>query len=84
MKIETTTDAVRAAENLMEEAKQVTTRASHAAWWDKKVEVLRIINNAFDTGAFQGEAYDELWMAKNMLYKAEEEAGKAAAAYMKG
>jgi hypothetical protein len=81
MNIQTTTDCLRAAELMMEEAKKVTTRESHAAWWDKKVDVLHVINNAFETGYFVGVAYDELWMAKHLLYKAEEEAGKRAMAH---
>jgi hypothetical protein len=80
-KLETTTDCIRAAEALKEEAKQVTTRESHVAWWDRKVDVLRAINEAFETGFFTGQAYDELWMAKHILYKAEEEAGKRAQAH---
>jgi hypothetical protein len=75
-KIQTTTDAIRAAEELMEEAKQVSNRDQHAKWWDKKVDVLQVINNAFETGYFTGEAYDELWQAKHIIGKAETVAGK--------
>jgi hypothetical protein len=75
MKIETTTDCIEAAKELQEEAKKVTNAKEHATWWDKKVDVLRIINNAFETGYFTGDAYNELWEAKHIIGHAEAIAG---------
>jgi hypothetical protein len=75
-KIETTTDCLYVAEELKKEAEKVTSRFEHITWWDKKVDVLRTINGAFETGYFTGAAYDELWMAKHIISEAELIAGK--------
>jgi hypothetical protein len=75
---ETTTDILNEALQLQEEAKQVRNERAHAKWWDKKVDLLHIINDLFETGAFTGEAYEELWSAKHTLYRAEAYAGKYA------
>ena len=75
MEIVTTTDCIKAAQELQEEAKQVKTTREHAIWWDKKVDVLRVINSAFETGYFTGEARDELWEAKHIINHAEAIAG---------
>jgi hypothetical protein len=71
-------DTVKAAEELYNEAKQVYNRDQHAKWWDKKVELLLIINLAFETGFWIGDNYDKLWSAKNTLFRAESIAGNYA------
>jgi hypothetical protein len=73
--IKTTTDCMKRALQLKDEAYKVTTRESHAIWWDEKVELLKIINNAFESGAFTGEAYEELREAKIYLLHGENIAG---------
>ena len=83
IKIETTTDALRIAEILYKEAFQVTDRNSHVQWWDKKVEVLQVINEAFETGYYTGEATAELRQAKYLIYRAETIAGEQALKYEK-
>jgi hypothetical protein len=76
--MKTTTDVLKEAQQLEREAKQVTNESQHATWWDKKVDLLHVINDCFETGAFTGEAYEELWTAKHTLYRAEAYAGKYA------
>jgi|GraSoiStandDraft_51_1057287.scaffolds.fasta_scaffold598197_2 hypothetical protein len=71
-------DTVKAAVELQEEAKMVYNRDQHAKWWDKKVELLLIINSAFETGFWIGENYDKLWSAKNIIFRAESIAGNYA------
>ena len=78
LEIQTTTDCVKKAEEIVEEAKTVSTKEEHAKVWDKKVEVLRIVNGCLNTGGFEGKAYEELWKAKHLLYRAEEIAGNRA------
>lgn len=78
MKLETTTDCITAAQVLYNKAKKVTNEEEHRQWWDEKVELLKTINKALASGFFTGEAYNELWTAKNILYTAEAEAGKYA------
>ncbi|MFL6470188.1 MAG: hypothetical protein ACJ71H_04980 [Nitrososphaeraceae archaeon] len=79
--IKTTTDCMKKALRLKDEAYTVTTRESHARWWDNKVELLKVINNAFESGAFTGEAYNELREAKNYLLQGENIAGLQARRY---
>ena len=76
--METTTDIMNEAFRLKEEAKRVTNNKEHGAWWDKKVDLLHMINDCFETGGFEGEAYEELWTAKNTLFSAEAYAGRYA------
>lgn len=76
MELKTTTQCVDAARQLLEEAGAVTNQREHAAWWDKKVDVLWAVNDALESGKFIGEAYDELWQAKHMLNRAESVAGR--------
>lgn len=69
--MKTTTDLMQAALQLKEEAKHVSNEREHAAWWDRKVEVYLLVNEALESGAFTGEAYDELWQANNAIYSGE-------------
>ncbi|QZA68943.1 hypothetical protein 010DV004_272 [Bacillus phage 010DV004] len=78
MMLETTTQCFEAAVQLLKEAESVTNEREHAAWWDKKVDVFLVIQNALESGAFKGEAYDELWDAKYVLNEAENVAGRYA------
>ena len=74
--VKTIDDTVTAAIALHEEAKTVSNEREHATWWDKKVELLRIINSALETGYWAGSPnYDKLWSAKNTLFRAEDIAG---------
>lgn len=74
----TTTELVNAALDLKMEAKNVKNAEEHAAWWDRKVDVYRAINEALESGGFVGEAYDELHYAKHLLATAEAYAGEYA------
>jgi hypothetical protein len=74
--IETTTDCLERAHDILKQAEKVKTREDHASVWDQKAELLNVINSAFETGYFTGEAYDELKKAKRLLYQAEIIAGK--------
>lgn len=76
--LNTTTDILKAARNVLEVAETVTTREGHAALWDLKVDVLRAANDALETGGFDGSAYHELQKAKHLLNAAETVAGEAA------
>jgi len=76
--MKTTTDVLQAANNLMENAKKVTNREEHAAWWDKKVDVYLAVNSALESGAFTGEAYAELKQAQHIISKAELQAAQYA------
>jgi hypothetical protein len=78
MTYKTTTDVLKAAQKLERESKEVTNKQEHATWWDKKVDLLNFINDRFQTGAFTGIAYEELWSAKHSLYRAEAYAGRYA------
>ncbi|QZA69506.1 hypothetical protein 035JT004_276 [Bacillus phage 035JT004] len=78
MKLKTTTQCVDAAKGLLKDAESVTNKREHAAWWDRKVDLYWIIQDALETGGFIGEAYDELWQAKHILNKAESVAGRYA------
>lgn len=71
----TTTDLLEAAYGLQAEAKRVSNRLEHSAWWDRKVDLLHRINDSLASGAFIGEAYDELQAAKSVLNRAEILAG---------
>lgn len=71
----TTTDVLRAAEGLLRAAKLVSCRDEHATWWDVKVLVLRTANEALESGAFTGDARNELLEAKHIIDKAEVHAG---------
>ena len=75
LNLTTTTDCVDFAKDLLELAKGLTTREQHARIWDLKVELLHIVNNAFESGAFTGEAYEELWEAKHLIKRIEDVAG---------
>ncbi len=77
-RVQTTTDCLTEARHLLNDAKKVETRAQHVNFWDNKVELLHIINNAFETGYFTGKAYDELQEAKTLLLTAETIAGDRA------
>jgi hypothetical protein len=67
----TTTDLLTAAIQLKEVAEHVTNREQHAAWWDSKTEVYIEIYNALESGAFTGEAHDELKQAQYIISEAE-------------
>ena len=71
-------DTMEAAESLQNEARMVLNRDQHATWWDKKVELLNIINGALETGYWIGDNYNKLWAAKNILFRAESLAGNYA------
>lgn len=73
----TTTDLLTASIQLKEAAEHVTNREQHAAWWDSKTEVYIEIYNALESGAFTGEARDELKTAQYNISQAE----KIAAGY---
>lgn len=73
--LKTTTDCVKAAEQIKEEAKQVTSREEHSKWWDNKVDFVRFINGLLETGGFDGDAYEELMTCKTIVYYAEIKAG---------
>ena len=80
----TTTDILEASKDVLAQAEKVTTREEHVSVWDRKVDVLRALNSAIETGYFTGEAYSELRQAQTNLYKAEDVAGlKALATYLK-
>ena len=83
MKVSTTTQCIERAQEILREAELVQTREQHAQVWDKKVDLMRIINNSFETGYFTGEAYNELKEAKRLLNKAETVAGNNSRHYMK-
>jgi hypothetical protein len=76
LKWKTTTECIDEAEAILKEAEQVETREQHAKVWDRKADLLNFINDRFETGAFTGEAYNELWTAKHILFRAESVAGK--------
>jgi len=67
----TTTDLLNASIQLKEAAEHVTNREQHAAWWDSKTEVYIEIYNALESGAFTGEAHDELKQAQYIISQAE-------------
>jgi len=67
----TTTDLLTASIQLKEAAHHVTNRDQHAAWWDSKTEVYIEIYNALESGAFTGEAHDELKQAQYIISEAE-------------
>lgn len=71
-------DCVTASREVINEAYQVTTREEHSRVWDKKVELLNIVNSALETGFWQGENYNMLWEAKHNCFKAERVAGESA------
>jgi hypothetical protein len=75
-KIETTTDCLVASQDLLKKAFEVKDREQHATWWDNKVDVLRCIINALETGYFTGIARDELKEAQYTISRAEKIAGK--------
>jgi hypothetical protein len=72
----TTTDLMLASQEHEREAEQVNNERQHAAWHDKKVDLLEIINGAFESGYFTGDAYAELWESKNALFRGERKACK--------
>jgi hypothetical protein len=74
----TTEDCMLEARELLEKAHKVSTREEHIRVWDRKTEVLKVVNNAFESGAFDGEAYGELWEAKHTLNLIERVAGNQA------
>lgn len=76
--LQTTTDCVSRAKDILAQAKQVTTKEDHIEVWDNKVELLRQVNESLASGAFSGEALDELRNAKDILYQAETKAGEQA------
>jgi hypothetical protein len=67
----TTTDLLKASIELKEQAHKVTNREEHAAWWDSKTEVYIEVYNALESGAFTGEAHDELKQAQYIISEAE-------------
>jgi len=71
----TTTELLEAAKQLKEAAKEVQDATQHRLWWDKKVDVLRAVNSALETGYFTGDAYAELTQAKYIISNAEATAG---------
>jgi|GraSoiStandDraft_45_1057281.scaffolds.fasta_scaffold00994_15 hypothetical protein len=75
MKLVTIDDCVRESERILVEAGKVETRADHVRVWDQKVEVLNVVNQAFETGYWVGDNYNKLWEAKYNLIKAEKVAG---------
>jgi len=74
--IQTTTDLMLACQTLEAEAELVSSKEAHGAWWDKKVALLHMVNGAFETGYFTGDAYSELSEAKSALYRGERKAGR--------
>lgn len=74
--IETTTDIVIVAHDILLQSKQVTNEVEHGKVWDLKVELLNKINNCLETGGFYGQAYDELHEAKHLLYRSEKTANE--------
>lgn len=76
--VRTIDDCIKAAEELKREAKMVSSREEHAKFWDKKVELLHIVNNTLETGYWVGSLYDKLWMAKHTISQAEKVAGEQA------
>jgi len=72
----TTTDILNASRYLKEKAEDIEDSIDHGAWWDVKVDVLNACNNALESGAFTGEAYDELKTAQSIIYNAEAIAGR--------
>ncbi|QDP42802.1 hypothetical protein HWC53_gp060 [Bacillus phage vB_BmeM-Goe8] len=71
----TTTELLEAAKKLKEAAKLVQDATQHRIWWDKKVDVLRAVNGALESGAFTGDAYAELKEARYIIGYAEAKAG---------
>ena len=78
MELKTTSQCVAAAKELLVSARSIKSQREHAAWWDQKVELFWIIQDALESGGFTGEAYDELWQAKHILNEAESVAGRYA------
>lgn len=69
--IETTTDIVIVAHDILLQAELVKNEVEHNNVLDLKVELLNKINNCLETGGFYGQAYDELHEAKHLLYRSE-------------
>lgn len=78
MKLKTTTQCVDAAKGLLKDAESITNKRDHIVWWDRKVDLYWIIQDALETGGFVGEAYDELREAKHLIDRAERIAGRYA------
>lgn len=76
--VKTTTDCIKKAEAILARAAQVKSKEDHGKVWDEKADLLNKINDSLASGAFNGEALDELRSAKNILYKAESKAGQQA------
>lgn len=76
MRYETSNQIIAAAEQLKKEAKSISNREEHAAWWDRKVEVLSAITNSLETGGLSEEARNDLHYAGNLIYTAEAIAGR--------
>lgn len=76
MSIKTTTDCVKRAKSILAQAGKVQTKKDHGAVWDKKVDLLNKVNDSLASGAFKGEALDELRTAKHILHQAEKKAGE--------
>jgi len=74
--LKTTTACVKRAEYILKQAERIRTREDHVAMWDNKVELFNQINDSLASGAFSGEALDELRHAKDILYRAERKAGE--------
>lgn len=74
----TTYDLLIQAQTLSIKADYISDRADHAAFWDRKVDILNKVNDALETGYFNGEALEDLRTVKRILERAERIAGQRA------
>ena len=74
-KHETTSDLLESSHDLLRAAELVETRQDHVTVWNVKVHILRMVNDAFETGYFTDISYDELRNAKWLLSEVELKAG---------
>lgn len=77
--LKTTTDCLDRAKYILSQADKIETQEDHIEIWDNKADLLKQVNEALESGAFQDEALHELRDAKTLLYLAEEKAGEQAA-----
>jgi len=65
--LETTTDLLNFSRVILSEAELVGTRNEHKRVLEKQDKLLKKVNSVFETGYFTGDAYRELWEAKNII-----------------
>jgi hypothetical protein len=64
-------EALKKARELRNQIIHATSAVELARLWDENDAILKIINGAFETGFYIGEAYRRLWEIKSILLENE-------------